>query len=490
MSPAPRPLRSIAAATAVLVGAAGGVGGPPPPHRGGKAYDAGHGSLREAIDGANANPGADQIRFAIPGSGVHTITLLSPLPPVTDPVVIDGASQGRPTDHLIAIDGGRLSPDAVGFHLLGRGSWLHHLVMHGFGPAYPAAASAVWLDGGGMHAVTDCRLGTDAAGLVEMANRVGVYVTSPGNTIYGNLISASWESGVVVFHDDNVIDGNLLGSNRDGQAFAAPGQTNQLWGVGLYGSRNEVRRNTIGGSGGGIWLYDANDNVIVGNSIGIDGKGGRLGDIAWGIYVHGASSGNVVGGTDAGEANSLAFLGRPFPGLTAFGQAVFVAGGIDNSVRGNLMFDLSPGAMLIDLGAPGPDTNDPDDVDSGPNDLQNAPVLVDAWADPRGTGVHVDGELVTDPTHPDGYVIDLYATTAASPPGNCETRRYLGSHVIKAVAGVAKFSFVLPVTVDPGAMVSSTATQGSPWQHSPSPSPGTPAPSADTSELSACVAVR
>ena len=43
--------------------------------------DGGPGSLREAIGCANILPGLDTISFAIAGPGVHTIRLLSPLPP-------------------------------------------------------------------------------------------------------------------------------------------------------------------------------------------------------------------------------------------------------------------------------------------------------------------------------------------------------------------------------------------------------------------------
>src|SRR5205814_5725954 len=51
--------------------------------------DSGPGSLRQAILDANASPGPDTISFAISGAGMHTIALLSPLPFVSDPAVID-----------------------------------------------------------------------------------------------------------------------------------------------------------------------------------------------------------------------------------------------------------------------------------------------------------------------------------------------------------------------------------------------------------------
>ena len=55
--------------------------------------DSGAGSLRQAILDANANNGLDTISFAIPAAGVQTISLASPLPAITDPVVINGYSQ-------------------------------------------------------------------------------------------------------------------------------------------------------------------------------------------------------------------------------------------------------------------------------------------------------------------------------------------------------------------------------------------------------------
>jgi predicted outer membrane repeat protein len=50
------------------------------------ANDSGSGSLREAITAANANPGTDSISISASG----TLQLLSPLPVITDPVLIQG----------------------------------------------------------------------------------------------------------------------------------------------------------------------------------------------------------------------------------------------------------------------------------------------------------------------------------------------------------------------------------------------------------------
>src|SRR5687767_7010790 len=49
----------------------------------------GAGSFRQALSDANAAAGADVIAFNIPGSGVKTIPLTSPLGAVTGTVTID-----------------------------------------------------------------------------------------------------------------------------------------------------------------------------------------------------------------------------------------------------------------------------------------------------------------------------------------------------------------------------------------------------------------
>ena len=69
--------------------------------------DSGPGSLRQAILDSDAATGTtNTIDFAIPGQGVQTIEPVSPLPAITNPVLIDGSSQpGYDGTPLIELNG-------------------------------------------------------------------------------------------------------------------------------------------------------------------------------------------------------------------------------------------------------------------------------------------------------------------------------------------------------------------------------------------------
>jgi hypothetical protein len=142
--------------------------------------DDGAGSLRRALTDANARPnapGPDRILFAIPGSGVHTIALRSPLPAITDPVVVDGFSQaGARANTLaeargaVAADGeltivvdGSGAGDADGFVLLAGRSAIRGLEITGF------SGSAVRIEGKGFNRIEGNVLGARmmASGPVE-----------------------------------------------------------------------------------------------------------------------------------------------------------------------------------------------------------------------------------------------------------------------------------------------------------------------------------
>ena len=94
--------------------------------------DSGAGSLREAITSSNTNLGADIIQFNI-GSGPKTITPLSSLPDILDPVTIDATTQpGFSGTPIIELNMSSASPSSVGLTVLAGNSSVRGLVINRF----------------------------------------------------------------------------------------------------------------------------------------------------------------------------------------------------------------------------------------------------------------------------------------------------------------------------------------------------------------------
>src|SRR6266550_2871304 len=94
--------------------------------------DSGAGSLRQSILDANNNSGPDTIVFDIPGTNVHIISPASPLPPITDPAIIDGTTQsGFTTDNKPVIEiNGALAGGQAGLRLIAGGSTVRGLAIN------------------------------------------------------------------------------------------------------------------------------------------------------------------------------------------------------------------------------------------------------------------------------------------------------------------------------------------------------------------------
>ena len=164
--------------------------------------DSGPGSLRQAILDANTTPGADTIAFNIPGSGIHTIGLLSVLPSLTDNagVTIDGYTQpgsspntlalGDNSVHLIEVNGGGDGFFVSGGYCLSVRSSSNHvrgMVINNCrnGSGFYGVA----IEDGSDNEVSGCFLGTDATGTSAKPNLSGIAVDGSGLTPLGRPIT-------------------------------------------------------------------------------------------------------------------------------------------------------------------------------------------------------------------------------------------------------------------------------------------------------------
>jgi uncharacterized repeat protein (TIGR01451 family) len=177
--------------------------------------DSGAGSLRQAMLDANATPGADLISFAIPGAGVHTISVASPLPDITEAVTIDGATQpGATTMPLIEVT---TSGDLHGFLIRASDTAIRGLVINRF-------TTAIIIRDGFEATVSGNFIGTDSAGTAVVYGPVtsfaGVQVSGIARVggpaaADGNVIAA-YSVGVLVNGSTSgtTIQNNFIGTDR------------------------------------------------------------------------------------------------------------------------------------------------------------------------------------------------------------------------------------------------------------------------------------
>src|SRR5438445_2577912 len=217
--------------------------------------DSGPGSLRQAILDANARPGPDVIAFSI-GSGAQAISPLSPLPFVTDALIIDGTTQPGFTDSpVIELNGSLVSGGGNGLSILAGSSTVRGLVINSF-----VDGCGIWLSEGAANLVAGNYIGTDVTGAIRKPNGIGICVSlSDNHTIggitprEGNLISGNNGHGLILSNaNENLICGNLVGTDRDGLRALS----NSLSGICLLdGSSNSIggtvagARNLIAGNG-------------------------------------------------------------------------------------------------------------------------------------------------------------------------------------------------------------------------------------------------
>jgi len=317
-------------------------------------------TLREAItsisNGASINADvvpvgaygtSDTINFAIPGSGVHTILPASPLPQIAKPMLIDGYSQSGAAQNtsstgfngtlLIELSGTNAG-NTTGLVLSAGNTTVRGLVINDFQGTGSGAGVAISLVFAGGNHIEGNFLGTDPTGTLARGNRqhgVGLEAGSNNNIVGGtvpaarNVISANAGAAFFLGTSGNTIQGNFVGTQKDGVSPL--------------------------GNGTGIIM------VTVGNA-----------------------NNNLIGGTVPAAGNVVAF--------NEIGVGSESAAGTGNAILGNSIFSSSGlGIDLLTSGGQGVTPNDPGDGDTGANNLQNFPVLTSATF--AGGNVTIGGTL-------------------------------------------------------------------------------------------------
>src|SRR5262249_19340372 len=174
----------------------------------------------------------------------------------------------------------------------------------------------------------------------------GVSLSGASNTLVGglasmqgNVISGNLGDGISIFNSSgNQVQGNYIGVDASG----AHALGNVL-GVRVRSSGNNIMNNVISGNRSNGMELDlpvvgsGDDNAVQGNYIGVDATGSfALANNGVGIAIQ--TSGNLIGGTGAGQGNLIS-------GNIAFGISIVL--GTGNTIQGNRIGTDAPGAVAL-----------------------------------------------------------------------------------------------------------------------------------------------
>jgi uncharacterized protein (TIGR03437 family) len=284
-----------------------------------------------------------------------------------------------------------------------------------------------------------------------------------GHRSYGIAVSALGRTGIQIqgnYIGTDITGAKALGNLEGGINFG--GARNGLIGGTVSGARNLIVGNSSGSfvSGNGILLFGLLEGAqVLGNFIGTDLSGtAPLGANASGILVD-STRDMRIGGIEPGAGNVIAFNHRK-------GIEVRLALGV--ALRGNSIF--SNELLGIDLGgfaSDGVTLNDPGDADTGPNQLQNYPLLTSVNSSGNTTVIKGAFNSAANAT----FSLDFYANDTRDPDGLSEGQSYLGSgNVTTDAQGNANFTITLPVAVAASRYITTTATDaaGNTSEFSPS----------------------
>ncbi len=321
-------------------------------------------------------------------------------------------------------------------------------------------------------------VGVDATGASVVAGGTGILI---GGGASENFIGGSNAGernivggGIQLTGDgttQNIVQGNYVGVDALGLGPLPGGQVGISLTAGASGNGiggpGSGDGNLIGGqSQAGIWIsgIGTSQNLISGNRIGgvsfLDGTP-EVGS-AYGILIGSGASNNVIGSplgirARADMEPNANFIENNLFGLYILGADPGVPECSGNTIRGNRFRNNA--AVGIDLGpGAGTSANDEGDSDTGPNELQNYPVLT--TAESSGSSTFVTGTLNSLPST--SYVIDLYLSDA----GDDHLTHHGGAtYLLKAVtvmtdgAGNALFGVSIPNSPSSmGQFVTATAT--------------------------------
>jgi hypothetical protein len=444
------------------------------------------------VTGNVAMPNVGGILISEPSQGNRIGTDGNGVADAAERNIIAGVTLSGPgvTDNVIA--GNFIGTDVTGSLALGNGTGIviesgahdNRIGTNGDGVADAAERNVisgnqddgVYITGLGTdrNVVAGNFIGTDVTGTRPLGNLFGIEITdrahdnrvgTNGDGVADaserNIIAASADYGIYLLDpvgdgsgaDGTVVAGNYIGTDVTGTVALGNAQV----GIYVYGSSScrigtdsngladAAESNLISGNPAVGLLLAGNGNLVAGNFIGTDATGLNALGNGKGVLVVGSN--NVIGDVAPGMGNRIAYN-------AGYGVGVRDATSNGNRIRGNSI-DAN-GGLGIDLGLDGITLNDPGDADTGPNGLQNFPVLATAYG---GLATAISGMLGSTPSTT--FTLDFYANDPDKGGAGFygQGQYYLGSATVTTdCSGNATFNVASLETTTPGEWISATAT--------------------------------
>lgn len=357
--------------------------------------DSGPGSLRTAILDANANPGKDTIEFDFAPNATTTVTQLSlasqsiyvgvnppplpdevplirprtPLPEITDPVIIDGTKDVLSLIPLpgVEIRGDRLSGSAVGLDLRTDDSEIRGLVINSF------TTFGIRVRDGQDNIINGNYIGAYFENTSGSENDVGIGLyNSDRNAIIGNWLIDNETLGITLERGSahNTIEMNSI--INSGTGINVRGSNNQIGGPGnagnviaesgrgiivdnqfvepeqrfVGGERNAIQNNRVLNNGTGIQIATGAVQTLIGGSD--RSLGNQIAANGSGVEIFGENSGTTIRnnffGTDA-EGKTAEFADGSSTGNELFAIELHESTG--NTISGNVIGATNPRGSFI-----------------------------------------------------------------------------------------------------------------------------------------------
>lgn len=286
-------------------------------------------TLRAAIEEANANAGADIIRFSsiLPTTvGKVEIYPASPYPDITEALLIDGYSAwgydipDPDAVPVINIGGAFVSTAEAAGLVIASGA--DDTTLQGLA-VFQFPGTSIFVNGASNVTIEGSHIGLNRGVFVRGSGYIGIHLDGSGPIVVGktcdassctgkgNVIVASTIDGIFSRANNVSIAGNLIGTSPTGASTSIPfgGTTrNLIFGIEVAAGTNVQVGSDVAGGGnlvsgnlmGGIEVY-ADDVLVVGNKVGTNLAGtATLGNGGRGIRVFFAEDceirSNLVGG--------------------------------------------------------------------------------------------------------------------------------------------------------------------------------------------------